>query len=355
MILPVVPKRKDVRASRFPFHIFWLVLGILLLTTGIHIGLIVLMQKEQIVEWLQTHIMLAYWFAVSSLLTLILQRKFKKTYDEPTQKISEAMDRISHGDFSVRLTPTHSGKKMDYLDYMMLDLNQMAEELSSIETLKTDFISNVSHEFKTPLSLLNNYATLLKSSVPQDDICQEYASVIADSAARMSELVSNILRLNKLEQHALSAQKAPFDLSRQICECVIMFENKWEEKNIEINMEVEDRCVIRSEESLLEMVWNNLISNAVKFTPVGGSITVTERRTQDQVIVTVTDTGCGISAESLPHIFDKFYQADRSHATEGNGLGLALVQQVLRLLGGSITAESEENFGSTFTVTLPLE
>ena len=228
MILPVVPKRKDVRASRFPFHIFWLVLGVLLLTTGIHVGLIVLMKKEQTEGWLATHIILAYWFGVSLLLTLILRFKFKKTYDEPTKKISEVMDCISHGDFSVRLTPTHSGKKMDYLDFMMLDLNQMAEELSSIETLKTDFISNVSHEFKTPLSLLNNYATLLKSSVPKDDVCQEYACVIADSAARMSELVSNILRLNKLERHALSAQKAPFDLSRQICECVIMFENKWE-------------------------------------------------------------------------------------------------------------------------------
>ena len=354
MKLNFVPRKKDVR-SRFPFSVFWLVLGVLLLTTGVHIGLIVLMQKEQTAEWLQTHIMLAYWFAVSSLLTLILQQKFKKTYDEPTKKISEAMERIAHGDFSVQLVPTKSGEKTDYLDSMMVDLNKMAAELSSIETLKTDFISNVSHEFKTPLSLLNNYATLLKNSVPKDDVCQEYAAVIADSAVRMSELVSNILHLNKLEQHALSAQKTSFDLSRQICECVILFESKWEEKNIEINMEIEHCCVISSEEYLLELVWNNLISNAVKFTPAGGSITVAERRAENRVLVTVSDTGCGISAESLPHIFDKFYQADRSRATEGNGLGLALVQQILHLLGGSVEVESTPNLGSTFTVTLRLE
>ncbi len=354
MKLNIVPRKKDVR-SRFPFSVFWLVLGVLLLTTGIHIGLIVLMQKEQTAEWLQTHIILAYWFAVSTLLTLILHRKFKKTYEEPTQKISAAMEQIAQGDFSVRLEPTHSGKKADYIDCMMLDLNRMAEELSSIETLKTDFISNVSHEFKTPLSLLNNYATLLKSSVPEDETCREYAAVIADSAARLSELVSNVLRLNKLEQRALSAPKETFDLNRQLCECVLQFETRWEEKNITINMETEDRCFICSEENLLEIVWNNLISNAVKFTPDGGSITVTERRTQDQVIVSVSDTGCGIPEDCLPHIFDKFYQADRSHSTEGNGLGLALVRQVLHLLGGSIRVESTPGIGSTFTVTLPLE
>ena len=271
----------------------------------------------------------------------------------PVRKLSEAAQQVARGDFSVRLAPMRRDGKKDEFEVLFDDFNTMTEELSSTETLKTDFISNVSHEMKTPLAVIKNYAELLQAPQVSDDDRAEYARSVEDAANRMTELITNILRLNRIENQKIMPELGRCDVCRQLADCLLPFESRWEEKQIEPDFDLEDSAYINADESLLELVWNNLMSNAVKFTEPGGSITVRERTEDGKVIVSFTDTGCGMSAETQERIFDKFYQGDTSHATEGNGLGLALVQRVLMLHGGTIKVESEAGKGSTFTVTLP--
>ena len=267
--------------------------------------------------------------------------------------MAEATSRVAGGDFSVYVPTVHTQDRWDYLDVMIVDFNKMVEELGSIETLKTDFVSNVSHEMKTPIAIIKNYAELLRLESLTEEQKEEYARNIEDAAVRLSTLISNILKLNKLENQRITPEVEAYDVCRQVCGCILQFENAWEEKEIELETDMEDSAFVEEDESLLELVWNNLISNAVKFTSPGGTITVKQFSRQDTVTVSVSDTGCGMDAESMKHIFDKFYQADTSHSQEGNGLGLALVKRVLELLDGGIRVESEPGKGSTFSVTLP--
>ncbi|MBE7005303.1 MAG: HAMP domain-containing histidine kinase [Ruminococcaceae bacterium] len=270
----------------------------------------------------------------------------------PVRKVSEAAQRVAKGDFSVRLTPMRRDGKKDEFEVLFDDFNTMAEELSSTETLKTDFISNVSHEMKTPLAVIRNYAELLETPGLSDDARAEYAKAIEDAAGKMTELVTNILRLNRIENQKIAPELRRYDVCRQLADCLLCFESRWEEKQIEPEFDLEDSAYINADENLLELVWNNLMSNALKFTEPGGTVTVRERTEGERVIVSFADTGCGIGEEAKKHIFDKFYQGDASHATEGNGLGLALVRRVMTLLGGEIAVESEAGKGSTFTVSL---
>ena len=182
---------------------------------------------------------------------------------------------------------------------------------------------------------------------------KEYAKGIEDAASRLSSLISNILKLNKLEHQKITPEVETYDVCRQLCESVFLFEDAMDEKAIELEADIEDAAMIKADESLMELVWNNLLSNAVKFTKRGGSITIRQTSDENHIWVSVSDTGCGISKENINHIFDKFYQGDTSHSTEGNGLGLALVKRVLELMDGEIQIISEEGKGSTFLVTLP--
>lgn len=294
-----------------------------------------------------------YWIFIAAAFTLFNRSQFNRHYQKPMEDFAEATRKVAEGDFSVYVPPRHLPDKMDYMDVIFTDFNVMVEELGSIETLKTDFFSNVSHEIKTPLAVIQNYAQALKNEKLTDSQRELYIDTILESSTILSDLITNILKLNKLEKQNVLPVAEPFDVCTQLCECALRFEDLWTQKNIEFVADIEDRAAIESDASLLELVWNNLISNAIKFTEPGGTVTLRQSSTEDEVFVTVSDTGCGMSEDTLKHIFDKFYQGDTSHSTEGNGLGLALVLRILQLIGGTITASSTLGEGTVFTVCIP--
>lgn len=342
-----------IKQNLFPPSLFAIYLGVLFLMSGIHMGLLVFMERVNWSELVQTLVPMIYWGIVAVGLTLFTRKKMRSTYEEPLHKMAEAARRVSEGDFSVYVPTIHTADNLDYLDVMIMNFNKMVEELGSIETLKTDFVSNVSHEMKTPIAIIKNYAQLLQTGKASEEQEKEYAKGIEDAASRLSSLISNILRLNKLEHQRITPEIEAYDVCRQLCESVFLYEDALEEKGIELEADIEDTAMIEADVNLMELVWNNLLSNAVKFTERGGTVTIRQISDERHVRVSVSDTGCGIAKESINHIFDKFYQGDTSHSTEGNGLGLALVKRVLELMDGEIQITSEVGKGSTFLVTLP--
>ena len=342
-----------IKDSLFPISLFAIFLGVLFLMSGIHVGLVVLMNRLKWNEIVQTIVPMVYWGCVAVGLTLFTRRKIKSTYEEPLHRLAEATEQVANGDFSVYVPTTHTSDRLDYLDVMILDFNKMVEELGSVETLKTDFVSNVSHEMKTPIAVIKNYAELLQTGKGTEEERLEYAQNIEEAAGRLSSLISNILRLNKLEHQQIDPEIEPYDLCGQLEECILNYEEMWDEKDLDLEVDMEEKAVVDADRSLMELVWNNLLSNAVKFTEPGGKVTVRQISSDGYAEVEVTDTGCGMSRENIRHIFDKFYQGDTSHSQEGNGLGLALVRRILVLMNGEISVVSEEGRGSTFTVSIP--
>ena len=256
------------------------------------------------------------------------------------------------GDFSVRIQPVKGIPDETGFNRIIECLNKMAEELSGTETLRTDFIANVSHELKTPLAVMGNYATMLQRPGITEEEKNEYAKAISEASRRLAQLITNILKLNKLENQQIFPKHTEFDLGEQLCQCLLQFEDAWERKDLQIETDIQEDVAIRSDEELLSLAWNNLFSNAVKFTPEGGTVSLGLREEGEWVVVTVSDTGCGMKPETGKHIFEKFYQGDTSHATQGNGLGLALVKRVVDILGGEIGVRSVYGQGSTFTVKI---
>lgn len=280
----------------------------------------------------------------------IIRRRF--TVERPIRRITEAAERVMRGDFSVRIDKYRCLDSSSDFDTVIDYFNRMAQELGSIETLRTDFIANVSHELKTPLAVIQNYGTMLQQRGLPEAERLEYAKTITAAARNLTSMVSNILRLNQLENQSIYPSRAAFDLGEQLCECLLGFENLWEEKQLELSTSIEDGVMVEADPELLSLAWNNLFSNAVKFTPPGGCIGLSLSAEGGMAVVRVSDTGCGIRPEAVAHIFEKFYQADSSHATKGNGLGLALVKRVVDIAGGEISVDSEPGRGSVFTVKL---
>ena len=276
----------------------------------------------------------------------------KLMVDRPVKQIMDALDRVMQGDFSVRIPPVKEFAGETGFNEIIKAINAMTAELQGTETLRTDFIANVSHELKTPLAVMGNYAMMLQQPGISAEDRIEYAKAISHSSRRLAALITNILKLNKLENQQIFPQHQAFDLGAQLCENLLAFEDAWEKKNLEIETDIQDDVCIKSDPELLSLVWNNLISNAVKFTPDGGRIGVSLKTNGNTVIVSVSDTGCGMAPEVGQHIFEKFYQGDTSHATQGNGLGLALVKRVIDILNGEICVQSTCGEGSTFTVKL---
>lgn len=273
----------------------------------------------------------------------------------PISKLSRATTEVAKGNFDVRVDES---SKIDEIREMSRNFNTMTRELNSIETLRSDFVVNVSHEFKTPIATIEGYATLLQDKTLSEEERTEYTTMILESVRQLSSLSGNILNLSKLESQEVVLEKNEYRLDEQIRQAILLLEKEWSSRNI--NMEVDLSYIdFVGDQALLMQVWMNLISNAIKFTPENGTVRVhsliTESNTgQRRAIVEISDTGCGMSENTLKHIFDKFYQGDTTRKSDGNGLGLSLTKKILDLTGSTIEATSQLEKGSTFVVSLPL-
>ena len=290
-------------------------------------------------------------FILSTVCTVFDFIRRKIMVERPVRRILRATERIARGDFNTRIEIKNSYDKYNEFDTIAENLNAMAAELSKSEVMKNDFISNVSHELKTPLAIIGNYARALEDPTLDAESRERYAKTLISASKRLSELVSNILKLSKLENHQLKIEMEEVNLTEMLENAIINFEDRIEEKNLTLDVDLQDVSILSSS-AFLEPVWNNLISNAIKFTEPGGSISIALSAESGNARVTVSDTGCGMTKEVGMRIFEKFYQGDTSHSSEGNGLGLALVKRVIDILGGEISVTSEVGVGTSFTVTL---
>lgn len=305
-------------------------------------------------EMLISGVMIVVIAALAGLCTFVDFLRRKITVDKPVNEILKATERIASGDFSTRLELNTRHRYDNY--YIIMDnLNKMAGELSRTEVLHNDFISNVSHEIKTPLAIIQNYAKSLLSKNLDKETHDKYANTLVVASEKLTNLVSNILKLNKLENQEIKTDIEDINLSEMLVQTLLNFEDKIDEKNLNVNCDLEENIMIKSSSSYLEIVWNNIFSNAIKFTNKGGNISLFLRKDKSNITVEISDTGCGISSKTGNHIFEKFYQGDTSHAQEGNGLGLALVKKVIDIIGGTIRVNSELGKGSTFIIKLKAE
>ena len=267
-------------------------------------------------------------------------------------RISQAMRSIAKGNFKKRVPVKDETEVITEIGDLERSFNQMAADLESIEMFRNDFINNFSHEFKTPIVSIRGFARQLQSGNLSEEQKKEYIDIIVTESERLATMSQNILLLTKLENQQIVAEKTEFYLDEQIRNCILLLEKSWSEKDIELDLDL-DEIKYTFNEEMLSHVWINLISNAIKFTPKGGKITFRLKSGENGKIFEIEDTGEGMSDAVKARIFEKFYQGDSSHATKGNGIGLNIVQRILILAGGAITVESEEGKGSKFTVVLP--
>ena len=285
---------------------------------------------------------------VCLLIGILVTSQLSKYFFNPIKKLRAAMDKVADGDFSVRLEEKSSSKEIMEI---YTGFNLMAHELNATEILQTDFVSNVSHEFKTPINAIEGYSTLLQDSENLDADQREYIDKILFNTHRLSSLVGSILLLSKLENQQIPSLQVEYRLDEQIRQSIVALEPSWEKKDIEFDVEL-DRVSYLGNEPMMRHVWDNLISNAIKFSPNGGAVKIHLAKKLKRLVFTVEDQGPGLSEEARKHIFDKFYQADASHKQEGNGLGLALVKRILTIEKGQIATENIPEGGCRFTVIL---
>ncbi len=281
-------------------------------------------------------------------IAMISTKLILKRFLEPIKTLREAMQKVADGDFTTRIETKSTSAE---IQEMFSGFNIMTQELASTEILQTDFVSNVSHEFKTPINAIEGYTTLLQSTDNIDEVENEYIEKILFNTKRLSSLVSNILLLSKIENQSIQTNQVKFRLDEQIRETIVALEQNWTEKDIELNVELEEFEYFGSE-ILTYHIWSNIIGNAIKFSHNGGTVKIKLKKQQDNICFIVEDAGPGLSDEAQRHLFDKFYQADSSHKQEGNGLGLSLVKRIVTIIGGEISAENIESGGCRFTVNL---
>lgn len=288
-------------------------------------------------------------FCLSTIISVFISKKFSK----PLSKLSDATKQVAQGNFEIKLERiTNNNKKVrkpTEIDIVYESFNKMVTELKQNEMFKVDFISNVSHEMKTPLATIQGYATLLQNDKLTKKERQEYLSTIILATKQLSTLTTNILKLSKLENQSIFIEPKEYNLSEQIRRVILSLESLWSKKEIDFNINIKE-INAKLDESLIEQVWKNLIENAIKFSNAKGKIEIILNDDPNYIVASIKDYGVGMDETTKNHLFDKFYQGDNSHSKEGNGLGLALVKKILDIHNAEIIVDSELNQGSTFTI-----
>lgn len=325
---------------------------IIIVTTEIWISILLSIGADALFKWLFADFWnIPLWvdlLIIALLVGIFATNALTRWFIYPVKDLGYAMERISEGDFSVRLKTKSSSKEIKEI---FSGFNMMAKELQSTEILQSDFVSNVSHEFKTPINAIEGYSMLLQDGENLTNEQKEYVDKIVFNTHRLSSLTGSILLLSKLENQSIVSKKTSFDLDEQIRKSLLALEGQWESKEIEFDIEMDDTDYVGNE-ALLHHIWDNLISNAIKFSDNGTEIKIRLENHADKIVFTISDQGIGIDEETQKHLFDKFYQGDSSRKNEGNGLGLALVKKIIDLEGGEITVKNNEDRGCTFTVVL---
>lgn len=297
----------------------------------------------------ERHIPIVVLALGSLLLGTVIAVYVGKLIVRPIQSIGHAFDELSKGNFEIKVS---ENEPITEIREIAQRFNAMTYDLSHIETLRSDFVANVSHEFKTPIAAIEGYATLLQNHNLSSEKHNHYVEKILENSRRLTNLSGNILMLSKLENQEMILDKTEYRLDEQIRKCILMLENKWSAKNIEFDLEL-PRQIYYGSESLLEQVWMNIIDNAIKHSPVGGVVHVGILQTDTHLTVTIADHGDGMSEQVQKHIFEKFFQGDISRKAEGNGLGLALVKRIVELCKGKVTVKSLPGKGAEFIIDLP--
>ena len=311
-------------------------------------GAIALMYRVAITDMLTIGVlsMLVPIVVLVTLVNFLFTRYIYRYLD----KISDAMQKVADGDYTVRL----DAEKDQPFRELYRNFNTMAEELGGVEMLKNDFINGYAHELRTPITSINGFAEMLLNDdgTLSNEERRSYLEIIASESRRLADLAGNSLLMSRLDTQKIIPDKKPFSLDEQLRRCSILLSGQWTEKELDMTMDL-DEAVYVGDYDLMQHLWINLLTNAVKYTPKGGSITVTLKNEEKFIAVSVADTGKGIPPEDRERIFDKYYQTDKSHSKRGLGLGLAICKRIVQLCNGSLTVESEVGVGSTFTVKLP--
>ncbi|MBO4776372.1 MAG: HAMP domain-containing histidine kinase [Lachnospiraceae bacterium] len=298
-----------------------------------------------------TIIVLIFSYVSSSALSIVINRNVFM----PLRKLTKLTKQVSEGNYDINTEGiTNFFTERTDLGSLVESFEDMTQELSSTEIFRNDFIHNFSHEFKTPIISIRGFANQLYKGDLTPEQQREFAKIILDESEHLANMSSNVLLLSKLESQEIVSDREKFSLDEQLRTCMLLLEEQWSDKNITIDMDL-DEIEYYQNKDLLYHVWMNLFSNAIKFTLEGGTVTVKCHTANDAVFVAVSDNGIGMDENTKNHIFEKFYQGDSSHATAGNGLGLSLVKRIVEMMEGRISVESSPDKGSTFIVSLPLQ
>lgn len=343
--------RKKRQASLWQYFIL-IVFGILVATSVVIYLIILFAINTDLIARLEFSLPfgISVVLITSIVIGTIISSLVGKRILAPMTRLNQASREIAEGNFNFRLDNSSQIKEVTET---FTNFNHMARELSSIEMMRNDFITNISHEFKTPIAAIEGYATLLQDNDLTQDERDQFTRMIFESTRQFNSLSSNILNLSKLENQENIIDQTYYRLDEQLRQSILFLENSWTDKELKLILDL-PRTILFGNENLLMQVWINLISNAIKFTPIGGQIEITIIKSQLLVSVSVKDSGIGMSHQDLRHIFEKFYQVDKSRSNVGNGLGLSLVQRIVTLCRGNIQVNSETGIGSEFIISLPI-
>lgn len=344
--------RRWARNMRLSLLFSLVVLLIFLITSLIMLAIALALLHWGVVDrlgWRNAFPVLLALLPASAIVGTFVALAFSRFPLKPVQEIIDATNRLASGDFSARLKM----KRPQQFHALRESFNRMAAELSGIEMLRSDFVNNFSHEFKTPIVSIKGFAELLKVENPPEPERTEYLDIIIRESSRLASMATNVLNLSRVENKSIVNDRKPLDLSEQLRRCVLMMQSAWESRNIDMDVDLEE-VTVNANGEMLSQIWLNLLDNAVKFSPEGGRIGVRLTREEGWAVVTISDGGPGIPSGEAGHIFDKFYHLDTGGSTPGNGLGLTLARKIARLHGGDITCRSEPGEGAAFTVRLPI-